>query len=277
MTSLTVFDFGSQGIRFEQSGDRVWVCLTDMAKANGKLVADWARLKSTQEYLIKLQSVMGIPITETTQGGIPELQGTWAIDEVAIDFAAWCSVDFRIWVNQQIKTLMTTGKVELKPEPTEPQIPLIQRQGLTAVETMHKTLDFAKQLGNQRLIQQIEVQISQYYDAYVSLKQLPPFNQTEQEQKSSETAIDVAIRLGFSVPGNFEGKLGGYVKSCCEHLILDVKDNRTAANSGKRLAVNCYPANNEEIESAVIEYCTMMQAKLWRTIKEQKAWEKENK
>ena len=98
MSNVTVFDFGSQGIRFEQRGDRVWVCLTDMAKANGKQVNDFTRLssttefieryekhtgipvlssntdgvvsfKSTQEYLVKLQSIVGIPIISSQVGG----------------------------------------------------------------------------------------------------------------------------------------------------------------------------------------------------------------
>jgi hypothetical protein len=255
MSSLTVLDFGSQGIRFEQRGDRVWVCLTDMAKASDKRVNNWSQLNSTQEYLTELETITGIPVISSQVGGDVSNTGTWAIDEVAIDFAAWCSVKFRIWVNQQIKTLMTTGKVELKPEPVEPQIPLIQRQGLSALTTIQSLLDTARQLGNQRLIQQLEVQLSQYCDAYVSIKQLPPSNQTEQEQKHVETAVDVAIRLGKQIPSNLESSLGKYVKKHCGHLLLDEKDNRTAASSGKRLSVNCYPANNEQIEACVIDYC----------------------
>ena len=58
---------------------------------------------------------MFFTITETVQGGTPEMQGIWAIEEVAIDFAAWCSVGFRIWVSQQIRTLMTEGTVSIAP------------------------------------------------------------------------------------------------------------------------------------------------------------------
>ena len=36
-------------------------------------------------------------ITETLIGGVPSKQGTWAIEEVAIEFAGWCSVQFKIW------------------------------------------------------------------------------------------------------------------------------------------------------------------------------------
>jgi hypothetical protein len=115
MTNLTVFDFNAQGIRFENRDGQTWVSLTDMAKASGKLVADWSRLKSTIEYLEALKSNVGIPIISNSVGGGVTNDGTWAIDEVAIEFAGWCSVEFKIWVNRQIKTLMSTGKVELAP------------------------------------------------------------------------------------------------------------------------------------------------------------------
>lgn len=115
MKSLTVLDFAGKNIRFERRGDRVWVSLTDMAKATGKKVNDYTRLESTVGFLQEFESVAGIPVTESVQGGIPEMQGTWAIEEVAIDFAAWCNVGFRIWVTQQIRTLMTEGTVSIAP------------------------------------------------------------------------------------------------------------------------------------------------------------------
>ena len=68
MESLTVLDFAGKNIRFERRGDRVWVSLTDMAKATGKQVGHWTRLDGTIEYLTKLESVLQIRITETAQG-----------------------------------------------------------------------------------------------------------------------------------------------------------------------------------------------------------------
>ena len=69
MSTLSIFSYNNYNIRFEQRQGVVWVSLTDMAKATGKLVADWSRKKSTIEYLHSLETIMGIPITETIQGG----------------------------------------------------------------------------------------------------------------------------------------------------------------------------------------------------------------
>lgn len=116
MITVTVFDFNSNNIRFENRNGRIWVNLTDMAKASGKLIADWNRLKSTAEFMTEFEGIMGIPIMVSNVGGLPETTGTWAIEEVAIKFAAWCSVSFEIWMLQQIKTLMTEGTVSIKPK-----------------------------------------------------------------------------------------------------------------------------------------------------------------
>jgi len=128
MTNLTVFDFSGKNIRFERRGDRVWVSLTDMAKASGKLVADYSRSKSTSEFLGELESIMGNPIMLSNVGGTPEMTGTWGVEEVAIDFAAWCSVTFRIWVSQQIRTLMTDGTVTIAPQSEQLRVDLTPNQ-----------------------------------------------------------------------------------------------------------------------------------------------------
>lgn len=131
MTQLTVLDFAGKNIRFESRGDRVWVSLTDMAKATGKLVADYTRSKAVSQFLTEFEGIMGIPIMVSNVGGTPELTGTWAIEEVAIDFAAWCSTGFRIWVAQQIRTLMTEGVVAIAP--TQPELPQTYLEALKAL------------------------------------------------------------------------------------------------------------------------------------------------
>ena len=43
MTDLTFLAFNQNNIRFEKRNGLTWVSLTDMAKASGKLVADFMR------------------------------------------------------------------------------------------------------------------------------------------------------------------------------------------------------------------------------------------
>lgn len=70
---------------------RIWVCLTDIAKASGKLFGHWNSLKSTTEFLTEFENVIGKPIMKVIQGGDPSKQGTWAVKEVADEFMKWCN------------------------------------------------------------------------------------------------------------------------------------------------------------------------------------------
>ncbi|NEQ53864.1 MAG: KilA-N domain-containing protein [Leptolyngbya sp. SIO3F4] len=120
-----------------------YVCLTDMAKATGKKVANYFELKSTKAYLEGLSLDIGIPIsklTEIIQGrGDTVEQGTWAHPEIAIDFAKWCSVPFRLWAN---RTLRYVIEEQAKPEPTH----LIE-QAKGVMELVHLALKNVS-LGN---------------------------------------------------------------------------------------------------------------------------------
>ena len=99
-----------------------YVCLTDMADAGKKLVADWRRLKNTREYLAAFSSAMGIPIATLLFVGSSSV-GTWAHPKVAIRFAQWCSNEFAIQVDFWIDELLTKGKVELTDSSNKPETP----------------------------------------------------------------------------------------------------------------------------------------------------------
>jgi len=147
---LERFQFNGQAIRMEKREDgHIRVCITDMARANGKRVSHWNELRTTKEFIPALESVIGITAMETVQGGQPEKQGTWAIEEVAIDFAGWCSVSFKIWMLDKIKTLMKEGSVSLNPKPSE-----LSRKDilLMALEAEEEKLKFQAEVERQKLI-----------------------------------------------------------------------------------------------------------------------------
>jgi hemerythrin len=114
MTALAIKEFNGATIRVRTS-DR-YHCLTDMAKAAGKLFADWQRLKTTKSYLDTLSRIMGIPIIqliEVNVGNLGSGSGTYGHPKVAIRFAQWCSDEFAVQVDTWIEELLLTGKVEL--------------------------------------------------------------------------------------------------------------------------------------------------------------------
>lgn len=114
MTNLTNFDYNGKLI---QCREDKYFNLTQMCQANEKLISDFLRLKSTKAYLNQLSSDMGIPISELIDivtGGQHWEQGTWGHKYIAIKLARWVSVEFEIWCDKNIFTLMNTGKVEIK-------------------------------------------------------------------------------------------------------------------------------------------------------------------
>ena len=90
-----------------------------MAKAEGKLIADYLRLESTKAFLEALSLDMGIPISkliEVRRGKPAELQGTWGHPQVAIHCGQWCSPTFAVLVTNWVLTWMTTGQNPLQSE-----------------------------------------------------------------------------------------------------------------------------------------------------------------
>lgn len=53
------------------------------------------------------------PLIESYKGGIPELQGTWGHQRIALKFAAWLKPDLEVWVFEVIEKLFTEGQVRL--------------------------------------------------------------------------------------------------------------------------------------------------------------------
>jgi KilA-N domain len=98
-----------------------YINLTAMAQANGKLIADYLRLESTNAFLSELSTDMGIPISgdkgliQIRRGGNEKTaQGTWGHPQIAIHCGQWCSAKFAVLVTRWVMTWMTTGQNPLQ-------------------------------------------------------------------------------------------------------------------------------------------------------------------
>ncbi|MEM8611753.1 MAG: KilA-N domain-containing protein [Cyanobacteria bacterium P01_H01_bin.105] len=131
-------DYNGSPIRQRSDG---YACLTDMAKASGKKVAGYLRLKSTKDYLEGLSLDVQIPtskLIEIVQGrGDAIEQATWAHPEIAIDFAKWCSVPFRIWANRTLRLLIANKEVQVEVEPASLELPPAEKAKL-AIEIVRE-------------------------------------------------------------------------------------------------------------------------------------------
>ncbi len=126
MSTLQFFNYKNQVISRRKDG---FINLTQMCKANGKRLDNYLRLKQTNEYIEVLSRSLTSEgtgqnsVLDTIQGGSPNEQGTWGHPTLAINLARWISAEFAVWCDQNIFTLIATGKSELIQQPTQIALP----------------------------------------------------------------------------------------------------------------------------------------------------------
>lgn len=101
---------------------------TAMCKANRKEWSNYRQNQTAQDFLVELESVLGIPRTElvqTVSGGVATKQGTWVHPQVAYHLAQWCSPAFAVQVTEWIHDIRTKGYATA---------PGVEIDGLTAKE-----------------------------------------------------------------------------------------------------------------------------------------------
>ena len=129
--SNKVYNYKGREITFQLTGkDGVMINATQMVKAfPNKRVNDYLNRSTTEElvralYLRKRPSIgetenpaslsinelanLDNSVLKVVKGGLEE-QGTWMCEDLALDFAQWLSVDFKLWCNDRIKELLTIG------------------------------------------------------------------------------------------------------------------------------------------------------------------------
>ncbi len=132
MNALQVFSYNNNPVSFKDESGQVYINATEMAKPFGKRPTKWLELPSTQELIKALEEKdRGVKFSDITQSGSNirfsditskqliitvkgnfkdgREQGTWLHEDIALDFAQWLSVDFKIWCNDRIKELMRYG------------------------------------------------------------------------------------------------------------------------------------------------------------------------
>ena len=130
---MKIINHEVNGLQVSQRRLDGYINATQMCKANNKEWYQYWRLPSTQEYANALANDLGIALIVnnpnrknyasalvlTFRGGNSQ-QGTWVHPEVAVDLAAWISVEFRILVNRWIREWMSTGLNPIAAAPNTP-------------------------------------------------------------------------------------------------------------------------------------------------------------
>ena len=158
-------------IRIREDG---YFCLTDMANATDKTVANWLRNQKTTEYLEELSTIMEIParsegeFTALIEGKTGRNNCTWGESTVAIRFAQWCSIAFAAQVDRWF--------IEMSQAPAVPESQILSPgEQLLVTAKAILTLERNQQLYNHRL-EQLEQQIK---NNVAAIDDLAPATQTD--------------------------------------------------------------------------------------------------
>ena len=109
-----VFSYNGSNVTFRAENGIVYVNATEMAKPFNKRPNDYLSLPSVNQLLEAITRKSGnadIQLVISVRGGLNP--GTWLHEDVALDFAQWLSIDFKLWCNDHIKELLLTGETEI--------------------------------------------------------------------------------------------------------------------------------------------------------------------
>lgn len=101
MHSLVTTQYQGTAVTFRDDG---WFNATEVASRYNLNPHEWLRLPATQDYLAALERKYGkIPYFKTKRG---TGGGTWLHPKLAVRFAQWLDVDFSVWCDEQIESIM---------------------------------------------------------------------------------------------------------------------------------------------------------------------------
>lgn len=99
--NIVPIEYAGQSVQFDRDG---WFNATVAAARFGKNPAEWLRLPTTRQYLAGLERKYGkIPHLKARRGNNG---GTWLHPKLAVRFAQWLDIDFAIWCDEQIDSLI---------------------------------------------------------------------------------------------------------------------------------------------------------------------------
>lgn len=120
MNKIVVKEYLGNKIEFKVVDGEVYANANQMASGFGgsKKLENWKNSPNTKRYIEALSRSLKNgerDLIIVNQGGRASEQGTWIHEKLVLSFARYLNVDFEIWTDEQIATLLREGRVEIKP------------------------------------------------------------------------------------------------------------------------------------------------------------------
>lgn len=189
MSTISIFNYNGNNVTFEK-GNNVMINATQMAKLFGKRPNDYLSLPSTKELIVAITRKSGIvdnQLITIVRGGLNP--GTWMHEDIAIDFAQWLSVDFKLWCNDRIKELLQTDSTSINKLPTTY---LEALKALVVVEEEKLALQEVNEMQRQ-VIEDYEPKVT-YYDTILNSKDNLTISQISSDYGMSAKKLNSILR-----------------------------------------------------------------------------------
>lgn len=151
MANIQIFSYKGNDVAFDLTTTNVMVNATEMAKAFGKLPADFLRASLTKKLIEAIKARYGNShneIVRTAKNG-----GTWMNRKLALEFAAWLNPDFRLWILDIIEKILF-GKYDLLNE-------INTQLQITATEVKNMEQKFLINIPDFAKYQQLKTKLTQ--------------------------------------------------------------------------------------------------------------------
>lgn len=136
MQNIITRNYLGNNIQFKMIEGQVYANANKMAEAFGERVKldNWKRSENTKRYIEALKKALhenhDTELIIVKQGGKATEQGTWIHEKLILNFARYLNIEFELWCDEQIATLLRDGKVEIKQKPLTPAEFLLQQAQL---------------------------------------------------------------------------------------------------------------------------------------------------
>jgi phage antirepressor YoqD-like protein len=226
MSELRVVEYLGSGIEFKAVCGEIYANATSMCKPFGKLSKDWLKTAQTQRYIMALEQKDNYPngMILVSKGGIVEDSGTWIHEKLVLKLSSWLDVEFELWIDEQIATLIREGEVSMKPKIPQTYAEALLEAGRLALENEqlvenNKKLEI-ENLVSKQIIADNEPKVNYYDRLLADTKTILGVNQISKDYDLSGTKLNRILveekvqyfqNKTYLLYANYVGK--GYTKS----------------------------------------------------------------
>lgn len=132
-----------------------FVNLTEMAKSHDKKLNRYLSRPQTRSYISALSKSFGRSQEELIEISTGRVLGqgdntvpTWAHPEIAIDFASWVNVHFRVWANHVLRQVLNEGAYVAPAITIDQSLAFMEKLVISSIDRTVKTIQALEESTN---------------------------------------------------------------------------------------------------------------------------------